>query len=159
MSTSRKIHHLVSDGADIVAVMQTSADSRGKWGIPVTLQTVRCSVANFDQLSATRLADNPNVEVIERWKVDARSKGPRSQYGETLGALIEEAEGHLKGPAIFKASEVLSTDAVVRRDVGSYVQREAMMREVEAFSPPVVPQGRLEQGAGEIERRTRVRKL
>lgn len=159
MSTSRKIHHLVSDGADIVAVMQTSADSRGKWGIPVTLQTVRCSVAQFDQLSAARLAENPNVEVIERWKVDARSTGPRSKYGETLAALIEEAEGHLKRPAIYKASDVMSTDAIVQRDVGSYVQRDAMMREVEALSLPAISQDGSEQRTDGVERRKRVRRL
>ena len=104
-----KIHHLVSDGIQAVAITQ-SASSGGGYAHPVKLSTIRFDVndaeAVFQELNKSGHRHEKSFEVIERWDVDARNQGPNSKFGRTLAALVDEARDHLKGSVIYEAKDM-----------------------------------------------------
>ena len=95
-----KIHHLVSDGIQAVAITQ-SASSGGGYAHPVKLSAIRFDLndaeAVFQELNKSGHRHEKSFEVIERWDVYARNQGPNSKFGRTLAALRDEAPDHLKG--------------------------------------------------------------
>ena len=104
-----KIHHLVSDGTQAVAITQ-SASSGGGYAHPVKLSAIRFDVndaeAVFQELNKSGHRHEKSFEVIERWDVDARNQGPNSKFGRTLAALVGEARDHLKGTVIYEAKDM-----------------------------------------------------
>jgi len=104
-----KIHHLVSDGNQAVAITQ-SASSGGGYAHPVKLSAIRFNVQDAEaalcELNKSGHRHEKAFEVIERWDVDARNLGPKSKFGQTLAALVDEAQGHLKGPVIYEAKSM-----------------------------------------------------
>ncbi|MFB3154776.1 hypothetical protein [Stenotrophomonas maltophilia] len=104
-----KIHHLVSDGNQAVAITQ-SASSGGGYAHPVKLSAIRFNVqdaeAALGELNKSGHRHEKAFEVIERWDVDARNQGPKSKFGRTLAAPVYEAQGHLKGPVIYEAKSM-----------------------------------------------------
>ncbi len=104
-----KIHHLISDGNQAVAITQ-SASSGGGYAHPVKLSAIRFNVqdaeAALGELNRSGHRHEKAFEVIERWDVDARNQGPKSKFGRTLAALVDEAQGHLKGPVIYEAKSM-----------------------------------------------------
>ncbi len=104
-----KIHHLVSDGTQAVAITQ-SASSGGGYAHPVKLSTIRFNVkdaeAVFQELNKSGHRQEKSFEVIERWDADARNQGPNSKFGRTLAALVDEAPDHLKGAVIYEAKDM-----------------------------------------------------
>ncbi|WP_140722606.1 hypothetical protein [Pseudomonas sp. Hp2] len=126
---SRKLHRSITSETHTSAVLETAASGGSKFGRPVALSTVRVANEDIDQLLATRIRNNPKVEVIESWNVDSSSTGPRSRYGKTLSALLSELPRHTRGEAIWDSgpltpsgngSEIKSLidtiDATVRRE-------------------------------------------
>ena len=89
-----KFHHLASDGNQAVAITE-AASSGGRYGRPVMLSTIRFDVKNAE-----------SFEVIERYPVDAQSQGPRSKFGRTLSAMINEAGDNLEGPVTYEAKDL-----------------------------------------------------
>ena len=104
-----KIHHLVSDGTQAVAITQ-SASSGGGYAHPVKLSTIRFNVKDaesvHDELTKSGHRHEKSFEVIERWDADARNQGPNSKFGRTLAALVDEARDHLKGSVIYEAKDM-----------------------------------------------------
>ena len=104
-----KIHHLVSDGNQAVAITQ-SASSGGGYAHPVKLSAIRFNVqdaeAALGELNKFGHRHEKAFEVIERWDADARNQGPKSKFGRTLAALVDEAQGHLKGPVVYEAKSM-----------------------------------------------------
>ena len=105
---SRVIHKLQSSSTHSVAVMQTSG-SGSKYGQPAVLSTVRVKNEDLDQLFAARVRGNKEVEVIESWKVDAASQGPRSRFGKTLDAMKNELGNHLPGKSLHTVEDSISS--------------------------------------------------
>ncbi len=101
-----KIHHLVSDGNQAVAITQ-SASSGGGYAHPVKLSAIRFNVkdaeAVLQELNKSGHRSEKSFEVIERWDADARNQGPKSKFGRTLAALVDEAGDHLEGQVIYEA--------------------------------------------------------
>lgn len=101
-----KIHHLVSDGNQAVAITQ-SASSGGGYAHPVKLSAIRFNVkdaeAVLQELSKSGHRHEKTFEVIERWDADARNQGPKSKFGRTLAALVDEARDHLEAQVIYEA--------------------------------------------------------
>ncbi|WP_414617004.1 hypothetical protein, partial [Stenotrophomonas muris] len=101
-----KIHHIVSDGNQAVAITQ-SASSGGGYAHPVKLSAIRFDVkdaeAALGELNKSGHRHEKAFEVIERWDVDARNQGPKSKFGRTLAALVDEAGDHLEGQVIYEA--------------------------------------------------------
>ena len=104
-----KIHHLVSDGIQAVAITQ-SASSGGGYAHPVKLSAIRFDLndaeAVFQELNKSGHRHEKSFEVIERWDVDARNQGPNSKFGRTLAALRDEAPDHLKGAVTYEAKDM-----------------------------------------------------
>src|SRR2546427_2284830 len=79
-----KIHHLVSDGNQAVAITQ-SASSGGGYAHPVKLSAIRFNVkdaeAVLQELNKSGHRHEKTFEVIERWDADARNQGPKSKFG------------------------------------------------------------------------------
>lgn len=83
---------LRSNGS-VRAVVET-ATSGGQWGHPVLLSAVDVPAAALPAFLSARAWTGARVKdwnVVESWRVDARHRGPRSNYGQTLAALIDEA--------------------------------------------------------------------
>lgn len=101
-----KIHHIVSDGNQAVAITQ-SASSGGGYAHPVKLSAIRFDVkdaeAVLQELNKSGHRHEKTFEVIERWDADARNQGPKSKFGRTLAALVDEAGDHLEGQVIYEA--------------------------------------------------------
>ena len=80
-----KIHHLVSDGNQAVAITQ-SASSGGGYAHPVKLSAIRFNVkdaeAVLQELNKSGHRHEKTFEVIERWDADARNQGPKSKFGQ-----------------------------------------------------------------------------
>ncbi|WP_337055096.1 hypothetical protein [Pseudoxanthomonas sp. USHLN014] len=104
-----KIHHIVSDGNQAVAITQ-SASSGGGYAHPVKLSAIRFNVkdaeAVLQELSKSGHRHEKTFEVIERWDADARNQGPKSKFGRTLAALVDEAGDHLEGQVIYEAKSM-----------------------------------------------------
>lgn len=104
-----KIHHLVSDGNQAVAITQ-SASSGGGYAHPVKLSAIRFDVKDAEtvltELNKSGHRHEKSFEVIERWDADARNQGPNSKFGRTLAALVDEAPDHLKGAVTYEARDM-----------------------------------------------------
>ena len=95
---ARKLHQAIADENNTYAVIETTASSGGrKWGNYVNLSTVKVDNDMVDSLEGRRIIGNPLIEVIETWEVDSANQGPRSGYGKTLAAMLEELPGHVQG--------------------------------------------------------------
>lgn len=105
-----KIHHLVSDGNQAVAITEAASSGGGHYMHPVKLSAIRFDVkdaeAALGELNRSGHRHEKAFEVIERWDVDARNQGPKSKFGRTLAALVDEAQGHLKGQVIYEAKSM-----------------------------------------------------
>jgi hypothetical protein len=86
-----KIHAEIntSEARFIVVETGTSNSGWGKWAFPVKLSTVKLPAG-----AAYNHARQIGANVIESWTVDSRNQGPKSKYGQTLEAMIEELAGH-----------------------------------------------------------------
>lgn len=104
-----KFHHLASDGSQAVAITE-AASSGGRYGRPVMLSTIRFDVKNAEavlqELNKSGHRYEKSFEVIERYPVDAQSQGPRSKFGRTLSAMINEAGDNLEGPVTYEAKDL-----------------------------------------------------
>ncbi len=104
-----KIHHLVSDGTQAVAITQ-SASSGGGYAHPVKLSAIRFDVkdaeAVLSELNKSGHRLEKSFEVIERWDADARNQGPNSKFGRILAALVDEARDHLKSAVTYEAKDM-----------------------------------------------------
>jgi len=94
-----KILSVATDGSQTVLITQAHSSGGGQYGHPVVLSTVRCSKADLKPVLAhltTKGHRYPKgFEVLERWNVDSRSRGPKSRYGKTLAAMRKELGDHL----------------------------------------------------------------
>lgn len=86
-----KIHAEINtqDSRFIVIETGTSNGGWGKWAFPVRLSTVKLPLG-----AEYKHARQANAQVIETWTVDSRNQGPKSSYGRTLKALIQELADH-----------------------------------------------------------------
>lgn len=102
-----KIHHIVSDGNQAVAITEAASSGGGHYMHPVKLSAIRFNVkdaeAALGELNRSGHRHEKSFEVIERWGVDARNQGPKSKFGRTLAALVDEARDHLEGQVIYEA--------------------------------------------------------
>jgi len=105
-----KIHHLVSDGNQAVAITEAASSGGGHYMHPVKLSAIRFDVKDAEtavgELNRSGHRYEKAFEVIERWDVDARNQGPKSKFGRTLAALLDEARDHLKGEATYEAKDM-----------------------------------------------------
>lgn len=85
-----KIHAEIKTPDFRFIVIETGTGGGGKWAFPVRLSTVKLPVGA--EYKHARQAD---VTIIETWTVDRRNQGPKSGFGQTLKALIEELPGHV----------------------------------------------------------------
>lgn len=108
-----RIIHDIATGADqSVAIIQTAA-SGGKWGQPCHLSTVRMDNEHVsDLLTSQKVLGNPKFEVIESWKVDGASTGPRSKFGKTLEAMKDELADHVQPGVHIRSSDIASDDGL-----------------------------------------------
>lgn len=102
----KKIHAILSDATHSVAILETSS-SGGSYGIPVKLSTVRIPNERLEQLFDAKVLGTSKVEVIESYKLNASSTGPRSKYGQTLEALKDELKDHLSGPMMAECGSTI----------------------------------------------------
>lgn len=84
-----KIHAEINTQNARYIVVETGTSSGGKFGFPVKLSTVKLPLG-VEYVHARQAT----AEVIESWKVDSRNQGPKSAYGRTLKALIQELADH-----------------------------------------------------------------
>lgn len=105
-----KIHHIVSDGSQVVAVTEAASSGGGHYVHPVKLSAIRFDVKDAEavlgELNRSGHRREKTFEVIERWDADARNQGPKSKFGRTLAALVDEARDHLEGQAIYEAKSM-----------------------------------------------------
>lgn len=139
---ARKLHQAISDENHTYAVVETAASSGGRqWGNYVNLSTVKLENADADQLTARRILGNSKIEVLESWEVDSANQGPRSGYGKTLKAMLEELPGHVQGEVLHNTG-VLSPDGSTK-EFGPAIEaikkvpvRDALTKIAETSRPP-----------------------
>lgn len=103
---ARKIHKLISNGKTVVALVQTASSGGSKWGNPALLQTVRLDWDDLEQLTATRIANNPKVQQMESQTADCRNTGPRSDFGKRLAAMIKTMNRHLGANVVMQLDDL-----------------------------------------------------
>lgn len=85
-----KIHAEINTTEARFIVVEVAGSNGGrKFGNFVNLRTVKLPAG-----VAYTNARQKGIEVIESWEVDSRSQGPKSNYSQTLKALISELNGH-----------------------------------------------------------------
>ena len=84
-----KIHAEIITSDVRYIVVETGTSGGGKWAFPVKLSTVKLPLG-----VAYVHARQTTAQVIESWTVDSRYQGPKSAYGRTLKALIQELADH-----------------------------------------------------------------
>lgn len=94
-----KILSIATDGSQAVLITQAHSSGGGQFGNPVVLSTVRCASSDLESVLAHLNAKGhrypKGFEVVERWPVDSRNRGPKSRYGKTLAAMRKELGDHL----------------------------------------------------------------
>ena len=94
-----KILSIATDGSQAVLITQAHSSGGGQYGNPVVLSTVRCASSDLEPVLAhlnSRGHRYPQgFEVLERWPVDSRNRGPKSRYGKTLTSMRNELGEHL----------------------------------------------------------------
>mgnify|MGYP000938029750 CR=1 FL=1 len=104
-----KILSLATDGNQTILITQAHSSGGGQYGNPVVLSTVRCASADLmpviDHLNAKGHRFPKDFEVLERWPVDSRNRGPKSRYGKTLALMREELGDHLAGNITVAAND------------------------------------------------------
>jgi hypothetical protein len=90
-----KIHAEINTAQARFIVVEAAGTNGGrKFGHFVNLRTVKLPAG-----MAYTHARQKGAEVIESWEVDARNQGPKSNYTQTLEAMVRELPDHAYAPA------------------------------------------------------------
>lgn len=85
-----KIHAEINTQDSRFLVVEAAGTNGGrKYGNHVNLRTVKLPAG-----AEYKNARQAGVEVIETWEVDSRNQGPKSNYSQTLNAMIKELPDH-----------------------------------------------------------------
>lgn len=96
-----KILSIASDGSQAVLITEVpylvgSWDHKAVW-----LSTLRCATADLEPVVAHLHAKGDRTpvgfEVLDRWPLGSRNRGPKSRYRKRLAAIRDELSDHLAG--------------------------------------------------------------